>query len=137
MTLLFVDTAGWLSLADRSQPRHPAAAQQYQEHVRRAGAFVTTNYVLAELIVLFTIRTRLPRSEALAFVAAVRQSERVQLVHVDAPLDAAAWDLLGRRLDKEWSLTDAASFVVMEHLGISEALTTDDHFRQAGFVVLL
>jgi predicted nucleic acid-binding protein len=42
-----------------------------------------------------------------------------------------------QRPDKEWSLTDCNSFVVMQHEGISEALTGDHHFEQAGFVALL
>jgi predicted nucleic acid-binding protein len=45
--------------------------------------------------------------------------------------------LLKARLDKEWSLVDCASFVVMQHRSIVEALTADHHFEQAGFVRLL
>jgi predicted nucleic acid-binding protein len=41
------------------------------------------------------------------------------------------------RRDKEWPLTDCISFVVMEDEGISEALTGDAHFEQAGFKALL
>lgn len=45
--------------------------------------------------------------------------------------------LFSHRSDKEWSLTDCIPFVVMEEQGISEALTADDHFEQAGLVPLL
>jgi predicted nucleic acid-binding protein len=41
------------------------------------------------------------------------------------------------RPDKEWSLTDCISFVVMEERGVIEALTMDHHFEQAGFAILL
>ena len=40
-------------------------------------------------------------------------------------------------LDKEWGITDCISFVVMQDLGLVEALTTDEHFKQAGFRSLL
>lgn len=40
--------------------------------------------------------------------------------------------MLERYADKDWSLVDAASFVVMRHMGITEAFTTDHHFAQAG-----
>lgn len=58
-------------------------------------------------------------------------------MHIDEKLDGQAWKLLEDRLDKTWSLVDCASFVVMEERGLTEALTTDRHFEQAGFVRLL
>ena len=49
----------------------------------------------------------------------------------------AVLDLCENRPDKDWSLTDCISFVVMEGQQIEQALTADHHFRQAGFTVLL
>jgi predicted nucleic acid-binding protein len=46
-------------------------------------------------------------------------------------------DLYARRLDKEWSLTDCISFAVMKEHGLTQALTGDHHFEQAGFTILL
>ena len=51
--------------------------------------------------------------------------------------DSQAWDLLTQCKDKNWSLVDCASFVVMEHHVINEALTSDHHFEQAGLIKLL
>jgi len=45
--------------------------------------------------------------------------------------------IFSRRVDKAWSLTDCTSFVVMQEEGLTDALTTDHHFEQAGFAVLL
>jgi predicted nucleic acid-binding protein len=58
------------------------------------------------------------------------------MVHVDEPLARAGFDLLRRRPDKTYSLTDCVSFVLMQNLGITEALAFDAHFTQAGFVRL-
>jgi hypothetical protein len=44
---------------------------------------------------------------------------------------------MASRPDKDWSLIDCISFVVMEEEGIQEALTADQHFEQAGFTALL
>jgi len=41
------------------------------------------------------------------------------------------------RIDKDWSLTDCASFLIMEAEGMGAALTHDQHFAQAGFQALL
>ena len=52
-------------------------------------------------------------------------------------LTAGALRLFTDRSDKDWSLTDCLSFIVMERKGIREALTADNHFEQAGFHVIL
>ena len=57
------------------------------------------------------------------------------------PGDDSLWErgriLFAQRPDKQWSLTDCISFVVMQDRGITEALTADHHYEQAGFVGLL
>ena len=39
--------------------------------------------------------------------------------------------------DRKWSFTDCFSFVLMRELRLREALTKDEHFREAGFTALL
>ncbi|MFM6058496.1 MAG: hypothetical protein ACKO1I_17670 [Microcystis aeruginosa] len=51
--------------------------------------------------------------------------------------DTLAWTLCKSRIDKAWSLVDCTSFIVMQQMEIQEALTTDQHFEQAGFIRLL
>jgi uncharacterized protein len=60
----------------------------------------------------------------------------VRLEHPDAAEEARARRLFLDRPDKRYTLTDCLSFVIMRRLGITEALATDDHFRQEGFTVL-
>lgn len=61
----------------------------------------------------------------------------MHVVSVDTPLFRRALRLYEDRPDKGWGLTDCISFVVMEEQGLRAAMTTDDHFRQAGFQVLM
>ena len=68
---------------------------------------------------------------------ALRNDRRVTIVNVDQALLDRAIDLYRRRPDKDWSLTDCTSFVLMADRGVAEALTADHHFEQAGFVALL
>ena len=133
MRHLFVDTAGWLCYVDRAQPGHGETVSAVLSAIESHRRLVTTNYVLAELVPLLGIRTRVSRPQMLAALAGLRSSPAVDIVHVDKRTDADAWSLLNTRPDKNWSLVDCASFVVMHDLGITEALTTDHHFEQAGF----
>ena len=61
---------------------------------------------------------------------------QLRMIHVDVATDDAAWAMLNQFDDKDWSLVDAASFIVMRQLRIQEAFTSDGHFRQAGFIRL-
>ena len=137
MREIFGDTAGWANLVDSRQPFHALATQIYDDLKQEQGLVVTTNYVLAELVSLLLFRFRLPHSTIVGFINDLKASPIVEVVHIDPVLDAEAWDLFQRRPDKTWSLVDCASFVVMQRRGVKEALTSDVHFEQAGFVRLL
>jgi predicted nucleic acid-binding protein len=134
---VFVDTAGWAVLFVRTEPQHAQASSVFQTWKQEGHYLITTNYILAELMALFTSPLRVPRPVQFRYIDVIRSTPYVNIVHVDPTLDAAAWALLKSRPDKAWSLVDAVSFVVMQERGITEALTTDHHFEQAGFVCLL
>jgi predicted nucleic acid-binding protein len=67
----------------------------------------------------------------------VRSSPFIRVVPADEELFQAGFDFFEARTDKEWSLTDCISFVVMERERLSDALTGDHHFEQAGFKALM
>jgi predicted nucleic acid-binding protein len=137
MAEIFADTSGLGNLADPKQPFQSLAASLYRTARNQNRKVVTTNYVLAELVALLTSPLRFSRASIVAFIDDLKASPYVEVVPVDAALDDEAWQLLKSRQDKDWSLVDCASFVVMTRRGIMEALTTDHHFEQAGFVRLL
>lgn len=136
MNEVFGDTSGWVSVFLNKDPHHTKASSLIAQWHQQNRRIVTTNYVLSELIAIFT-RFRLQRSTALDYIKTIRSVAWVEIVHIDEVRDAAAWQLLAERLDKKWSLVDCASFAVMEIRDLTEALTTDKHFEQAGFVRLL
>ena len=137
MADLFADTSGWGNLVDPTQPYHQLAAKVYRTARQQKRKVITTNYIIAEVVALLTNPLRIPRHVVISFIEGLKTSPYVQVTHVDATLDERAWELLKKRRDKEWSLVDCASFVVMQQCGMVEALTTDHHFEQAGFVCLL
>lgn len=137
MSKLCVDTSGWGNLVDRSQPFHSLAATLYRLARQQNHKIITTNYIMAELVALLTSPLRLTRPQIITFVESLRQSPYIEILHIDAETDNKAWQLLSSREDKNWSLVDCSSFVVMQQRNITEALTNDYHFEQAGFVRLL
>jgi predicted nucleic acid-binding protein len=73
----------------------------------------------------------------LSFVTDLLENPEVEIVWVDELLTRAALEFIKSRLDKSYSLCDAVSFLIMEEKTLTEALTTDHHFEQAGFRRLL
>ena len=71
------------------------------------------------------------------FYDALRADPDARILDADKQLFEAGLVLYRSRRDKEWSLTDCVSFVVMEQEGLTDALTGDHHFVQAGFHALL
>jgi uncharacterized protein len=59
----------------------------------------------------------------------------MRLVHVDESLFLDGWSYFQRREDKDYSLTDCISFIVMQRFAITTAFAFDRHFAQAGFVI--
>jgi len=129
---MLLDTSGLLCYHHRDERQHANAVTFF----RTAPVSLTHNYVLAELVPLCHIRG-LRRAGALAFVADLLDNPLVEVLWVDETLHRAAMTLLQARLDKTYSLCDAVSFVLMQHHGITEALTTDHHFEPEGLVRLL
>jgi uncharacterized protein len=116
---------------------HRQAAQYYAQAKQQRQTLLTTNYVVAELVALLPSRQRAPRTKFFEYIDSIKTAPQVELIYIDAAMDAIAWKLCKSRPDKEWSLVDCTSFAIMQQLKVQESLTTDHHFEQAGFVRLL
>jgi predicted nucleic acid-binding protein len=134
---LFIDTSGWVAYVNEGDSQHQEAVSLCQTAVNAGRMLVTTNFVIAELVALLTARLRISRPHLISIIDLLLAMPQLEVVHVTPELNASAWVLLRQRTDKNWSLVDAASFVVMTTSSMTEALTTDHHFTQAGFTRLL
>jgi predicted nucleic acid-binding protein len=131
----FADTSFFLALISPRDSAHRRA----QELSTGSRAIVTTDAVLVELgNALSGTRDRrhFPGLFARVMDPATARDSRTTVVRTESLLQRAV-SLYANRLDKQWSMTDCLSFVVMQDRGIREALTGDHHFEQAGFVALL
>lgn len=129
---MLLDTSGLLCCHHRDERQHEQALRLYNS----ARTLVTHSYVIAEFLPLCHSRG-MSRSLAIQFVYDILNDPRMEMVWVGEELTYAALALLRTRADKAYSLCDAVSFVLMRARGIFEALTTDMHFEQEGFIRLL
>jgi predicted nucleic acid-binding protein len=128
---LFVDTWGWLALADRSDAAHQAAAHCYSERSRLTGRIVTSNFVLNEFLTL--LFSRRPFAEAAKFANALVTSPFVGAELVTRERFDAAMQFRLKLSDKpKISFTDLTSMVIMKELEITDVMTADSHFVQVG-----
>ena len=135
MAAYFADTSFWIALSSKRDQYHSQAIAWHAAVVRSGNKIVTTEAVLWEwLNALAHASTQGVAAEGYRRVHADR---RVAVVPFDAELNDAAVDLYRSRADKDWSLTDCLSFVVMESRHLVEALTTDHHVEQAGLKALM
>jgi predicted nucleic acid-binding protein len=129
---MFLDTSGLFCSHHADEPRSDEAQTMFEA----AGAKLTHNYVLAELVALSLARG-LPQPKTLAFLKVLLGHPEVEVVWVGAGLNEEAIKLLEARPDKNYSLCDAVSFILMKQRDLREALSTDHHFEQEGFARLL
>lgn len=128
---IFVDTWGWLALADPRDACHSEAAECYREYGKRVGGVVTSNFVLDETFTL--LFRRRPFEEALRFSAGLLESQYIRIESVTEQRFKRAYELRRRFFDKpRISFTDLSSMAVMMELKIFDILTGDEHFSQVG-----
>ena len=129
---VFADAVFWIALVVRADQHHDRARAWSQ---RVTGQIVTTDAVLTEAA--NALARPAWRPHAVALVDRVRGRGDVDVVAVGSELWDRGWELYRNRPDKGWGHTDCVSFVVMGDRGLVDALTADEHFRQAGFRAVL
>jgi predicted nucleic acid-binding protein len=130
--MIFVDTGYLIALVQPRASLHPRA-QAWAQAV--AGALLVTEQVLWETV--NGLSMPLDRPKAHAIIARLRSAQDCEIVSASEALFNEGLELHAQRPDKEWSLTDCISFLVMQRHSVSRALTPDHHFEQAGFEALL
>ena len=132
MRAVFADTSFYVALFNARDVAHTRAVL--------AGKRLECPVLLTDFIILElgnTLSGLGLRKLFTELVSDLRADQNVRIVPASRDLLGRGLSLFSGRADKEWSLTDCTSFVAMKEEGLTEALTTDHHFEQAGFVALL
>ena len=134
MKKIFFDTWGWTAIAHQDDDQHARTLSFYKAFLLNKGVPVTTDYVLAETITL--LRTKTDGKGVSVFIDAVLnglKDGKVILERIDEKRWTKAWDLAKKYHDKPYiSFIDFSSFVVMKELNVTDVLTADKHFEDAG-----
>jgi predicted nucleic acid-binding protein len=131
---LFIDTAGWVACADAADPAHSPCCAARDSALEAGRTLVTSDFVIDETLTL--IRLRLGLRAAEKWWNQVDVSPRLRWERIDSDRFERARQLFFQYRDKDFSFTDCTSFVVMREARLTHAITTDRHFKQAGFQVL-
>ncbi len=130
---IFLDTAYVLALLNRRDKYHEKA-KALLDRVRNASEVWLTEAVLVEI---GNSMASFDREGASDFIRSCYKTIGFRVVTVDRELMNKAVDFYESRRDKDWGFTDCISFVVMNESKLNLAMTTDKHFRQAGFEPLM
>ena len=126
--MIFVDTGFFFALASAKDPHHARACEVFATFEGRnlPLLLLTTNHVVAETITLTQMKIG---HQAAVQMGQQLYSEALASIHWASPVEEkAAFAYLSRHHDKGYSFTDCLSFVIMDAMGITEALAVDTNF---------
>jgi predicted nucleic acid-binding protein len=132
---VFVDTSGLYALVDKSDTRHRQAREVVEKLLRAGRRLVVTDYVVTEAVNLANARSG--SRVAVRVLDLVEQSAGIRIEWIESARFDKTKAFFRRHADHSYSFTDCSSFVIMRELRLTEALTTDRHFVEAGWRTLL
>jgi predicted nucleic acid-binding protein len=132
MKPVFADTSYYVALLGPRDAWHARAMEFSEKHL---GRIAVTEYVLVETGNMFCKGP--DRAVYLTLLRDLEIDPLTRIIPASQSLFRQGVELFAARPDKDWSLVDCISFVVMKQHRLTDALTTDDHFKQAGFNRLL
>lgn len=135
MTAVFVDTAYWVALANPKDGLHQAATTLRK--TLRGAQRCTTEEVLTEFLTMFSSQGNWLREVAVTMVRAILEDSDTLVIPQSSSSFHKGLRLYAERPDKKYSLQDCISMNTMRSRGITEVLTSDHHFEQEGFTILM
>ena len=135
MTEVFLDTSFAVALSSVTDQNHVRAVKLAHQIEHDRTRLVTTQAILLEIG--NSLSKQKYRAAAIQILESLETDPSVEVVLLTHSFYRLAFNLFKQREDKEWGLVDCISFIVMRDRGITDALTADTHFQQAGYRALL
>jgi hypothetical protein len=132
MSSIFLDTGYLIALVNKKDDLHKVALNASRNF---HGPFITTQLVLIELANGLCLPPQRPL--AIKIIETMRDNPLTTIVECTSNRFEKALALFKKRPDKSWGMVDCFSFIAMDELGVKQALTFDEHYKQAGYNVPL
>ena len=137
MRRIFLDTSYLLAVLIESDGLHDSALRLAERLSKERVSYVTTQFVIAELLASVSRRGSHVRSRTIDYLRFLISQPTWTTQTVSREDFDAAMDLYRRRPDQRYSLTDCVSMTLCEKMGITDVLTSDSDFTHEGFTILL
>lgn len=128
---IFVDTAAWFAVTDRTDHNHKKAIAHLKKLHRERIELVTSNLVVHETFMLLSRKTS--RTAAITFIDRVYNGAAV--LQSDKTAEREAYELIRNYSDQDFSIVDSVSFILMQQENLKRAFTFDKHFQIMNFHV--
>jgi predicted nucleic acid-binding protein len=135
MRTIFADAGYWIAILNPADDLRTLAVNC--SNSLEPFQILTSEMVFTEVLNSFSKQNSAFRKAAAQFVKQSFDNPKIEVISHTSDLFQQSLNLYEQRADKAWSLTDCASFSIMQQRNILEALTHDRHFEQAGFTALL
>jgi predicted nucleic acid-binding protein len=132
---VFVDTSGLYALVDKRDAHHRQAREVVEKLLRAGRRLVVTDYIVTEAVNLANARSG--SRVATRVLDLIEQSTGIRIEWIESARFEKTKRFFRKHADHSYSFTDCSSFVTMRELRLTEALTTDRHFVEAGMQTLL
>ena len=127
----FINTGAFYAFVDKKDDEHKEVVNILKNRNER---FITSNYIIDELITLFRFRG-IPFEKFCSFIDSLWNEEICNILRVTREIDFTAWKLLRKYKDHDFSFTDCTSFILMQQYGMKKVYSMDKHFQIIGFDV--
>jgi len=128
----FIDSSFAIALVNEKDELHSIANELSNDY--EGQPLVTTDAIILEIGSALSKRYR---EDSFVLIEDFMSSSEVEVVHLDHSLLTKGFEIYKSYKDKSWSLTDCISFVTMRRFRLADALSSDKHFEQAGFNILM
>jgi len=135
MKQIFVDTSALIAIGNKRDQYHSQAVKINNELKKSKNIFVITSAILLEFGNAFASTNLKPT--AIKIIETINRSEKWRCINANKELVERGFQKFKKYQDKDWGLVDCINMIVANELGITEIFTSDYHFEQAGFSILI